>query len=188
MGNPSGRISPAGGGVILSRLLSLDADLSKKLRVAERPGLLRTLASFLAHSGDSWFWLIGLVLVGWLGNDFWKERAIILGIGIIVTAALVMGIKFTVRRQRPAGEWGEIYRKTDPHSFPSGHAARAGMLAVLGTGLGPLGFAVVLLIWAPLVALARVAMGVHFLLDILAGMVFGMLMGGSILLAHWIFF
>ena len=174
--------------MILSRLLSLDAELSKKFRVAEKPGVLRTLASFLAHSGDSWFWLIGLAFVGWLGNDFWKERAIIFGIGIIVTAVFVMGIKFTVRRQRPAGEWGEIYRKTDPHSFPSGHAARAGMLAVLGMGLGPLGWAVALLIWAPLVALARVTMGVHFLLDILAGMVFGMLMGSGILIVHWIFF
>ena len=84
-----------------------------------------------------------------------------------------MAIKFTVRRSRPEGEWGSIYRSTDPHSFPSGHAARAAMLAVLALGLGPVWFAVVLLIWAPLVALARVAMGLHYLLDALAGVLIG---------------
>ncbi len=33
-------------------LLELDARLSAQLRVAEKPGLLRNLAAFLAHSGD----------------------------------------------------------------------------------------------------------------------------------------
>jgi len=158
------------------------------MRVAENPGPLRTLAALLAHSGDSWYWLIGLAIIWWFGSDLWKEQAIILSIGIITTATFVMGIKFTVRRQRPTGEWGEIYRKTDPHSFPSGHAARAGMLAVLGVGLGPGWFAAALLAWAPFVALARVAMGVHYLLDILAGMAFGMVMGGGILFTRMIFF
>ena len=51
--------------------------------------------------------------------------------GILILAALVLAIKFLVRRQRPEGEWGAIYRNTDPHSFPSGHAARAVLLAGL---------------------------------------------------------
>jgi len=88
-----------------------------------------------------------------------------------------MTLKLIVRRQRPEGEWGAIYRNTDPHSFPSGHAARAILLAVLGLGLGPLWFAVVLVIWGPLVALARVAMGVHFLSDVLAGGFLGLMIG-----------
>lgn len=164
----------------MNRLLALDADWSRKLRIAEKPGLLRTLAAFFAHSGDSWFWLLGLAVVWGVGDEAWKTRALWLGVGILVTATLVMLIKFTVRRQRPVGEWGEIYRKTDPHSFPSGHAARAGMLAVMGVGLGPGWFAGVLLVWAPLVAFARVMMGVHYVLDILAGMLFGATIGGVI--------
>ncbi len=173
-----------GGAAYLSRLLTLDARLSKKLRVAEKPGLLRSLAAFFAHSGDSWFWLLGLAIVWWIGDAVWKEKALVLGVGIIFTATLVMGIKFTVRRQRPQGEWGEIYRKTDPHSFPSGHAARAGMLAILGVGLGPVWFAVTLLVWAPLVAFARVIMGVHFVLDVFVGALLGAGIGWVILWGH----
>jgi undecaprenyl-diphosphatase len=107
------------------------------------------------------------------GDLFWKKWAVVQFVGISVLAALVMSIKFLVRRRRPEGEWGGIYRNTDPHSFPSGHAARAFLIAVVASGLGPIGVAVVLWIWAPLVALARVAMGVHYASDIVAGAVFG---------------
>jgi undecaprenyl-diphosphatase len=101
---------------------------------------------------------------------------------IAVTAVVVLIIKFTVRRRRPEGEWGSIYRSTDPHSFPSGHAARAFMLAVVSLGLGPAWLGGLLAVWAPLVALARVAMGVHYLSDVLAGGILGLLMAGLYLI------
>jgi len=43
--------------------------------------------------------------------------------------------------------------------------------------LGPAWFAIALVIWAPLVAIARVAMGVHYVSDVVAGLGVGMLMG-----------
>ena len=111
-----------------------------------------------------------------------KTRALVMLGAILVTAVFVLAIKFTVRRRRPAGEWGDIYRKTDPHSFPSGHAARAALLATLALGMGPLWFGIILLIWAPLVILARVAMGVHYLSDVLVGASLGIAIGWGILL------
>ena len=93
--------------------------------------------------------------------------------GISLLVALVLSIKFLVRRRRPEGDWGNIYRNTDPHSFPSGHAARSFLIAVIGTGLGPAWLAVVLCVWAPLVSLARVAMGLHYVSDVAAGAVLG---------------
>lgn len=101
--------------------------------------------------------------------------------GILVLAMLVLAVKFSVRRSRPPGEWGAIYRNTDPHSFPSGHAARAALLAVMALGLGPAWFAILILVWVPLVSLARVAMGVHYLSDVMAGMVLGIVIGLLIL-------
>lgn len=156
-------------------LLQWDARLSDQMRVAEKPGAFRSLAAFLAHSGDSWFWGIGMILL-WAGGDsHWKEWSVVQLAGISVLAALVMGIKFLVRRRRPEGEWGSIYRNTDPHSFPSGHAARSFLIAVFAAGLGPAWLAILLWVWAPLVALARVAMGVHYVSDIIAGAVLGIL-------------
>jgi undecaprenyl-diphosphatase len=161
----------------LSKFLELDARWTQRLRVAERPGILHRLCAFLAHSGDSWFWAAGLAVLAWLGDAFWRPWALLLLVSILVLAALVLGIKFLIRRRRPEGEWGRFYRSTDPHSFPSGHAARAILIAVLATGLGPPWLAVVLWVWAPLVALARVAMGLHYLSDVLAGILLGLLAG-----------
>lgn len=132
---------------------------------------------FLAHSGDSWFWLIGLVLLWLFGNDHWQTLALVMLVGLIMTALLVMIIKLIFQRQRPQGSWGKIYRKTDPHSFPSGHAARAMMLAVIALGLGPLWLGLILLIWAPLVAISRVIMGVHYFSDVLVGNLLGFCSG-----------
>lgn len=161
----------------MEKILTWDANISQRLRVAEKPGNLRHVAMFFAHSGDSWFWLLGLTLVGWLGTPFWRWRMITFGIGVLATAVLVMIVKFTVRRRRPEGEWGGIYRNTDPHSFPSGHAARSMMLATMAVAFGPPWFAIALVIWAPLVALARVAMGVHYFSDVFVGGLFGIFMG-----------
>ena len=74
----------------------------------------------------------------------------------------------------PPGEWGAIYRTTDPHSFPSGHAARSVLLAILLTAWGPAWAAPLAILWAPLVALARVSLGVHYLSDVVAGGLLGL--------------
>lgn len=166
---------------MIQKTLEADARLTQKLRLAEKPGPLRRLAILLAHSGDSWFWLLVLIPLAWQGNEFWSRRAMVYIFAILITALLVFGIKLTVRRRRPQGEWGQVYRKTDPHSFPSGHAARAVLLAVLAMGLGPLWLGLMLAVWAPLVMLARVAMGVHYLSDVLAGAVLGGLAGWLVL-------
>jgi undecaprenyl-diphosphatase len=163
-------------------LFEMDARWSSSLRIAEKPGLLRNLAAFIAHSGDSWFWGVGLAIVFLLSDGPMKTWALNLLAAIVITAIIVLTVKLIVRRQRPAGEWGSIYRNTDPHSFPSGHAARAVLLATMIAGLGPGWLIPMIILWAPLVALARVAMGLHFLSDVLAGGFLGLLMGVSWLL------
>jgi undecaprenyl-diphosphatase len=162
---------------MLQRIQDLDQRFSSKTQIQDRPRFIRATAIILAHSGDSWFWILGLGLLWWFGDEYWKHLALVMLIGIAATALVVMVIKFTVRRSRPQGEWGRIYRSTDPHSFPSGHAARCMMLAVLTLGVGPLWLGLLLLIWAPLVGIARAVMGVHYPSDILAGMVLGIIMG-----------
>jgi len=156
-----------------SVLLKFDAKFSKQMHVAEKPGALRSIAAVLAHSGDSWFWAVGLISLWASGDSFWKRWAVVQLVGISVLAALVMSIKFLVRRRRPEGEWGTIYRNTDPHSFPSGHAARSFFVALIGYTFGPVGLGHFLWFWAPLVAIARVSMGVHYLSDIVAGALLG---------------
>ena len=163
----------------IKTILEADARWSQRLSIAEKPGLMRSIAVFLAHSGDSWFIAAALVLIYWLGDSFWKEWSVKYLAAIIAMALIVMALKLLIRRQRPEGEWGALYRNTDPHSFPSGHAARMALLATVTIFWGPGSLIPIVLVWAPLVALARVSMGVHYVSDILAGIVLG-IVGGII--------
>ncbi len=154
-----------------------DARWSARLRVAEKPGLLRTLAMVFAHSGDSWFWLLGLGLIWAFGNPAYQDLTVRFIAAILILAVLVMVTKFTIRRSRPEGDWGAVYRKTDPHSFPSGHAARAALIATLALLWCPIAVGLALTLWALLVSLARIAMGVHYPSDVLAGALLGLTFG-----------
>jgi undecaprenyl-diphosphatase len=167
-------------------LLHLDICASESLRLPQGGWTWRT-ATLLAHSGDSWFWMIALVLIWLVERGEWHDRAALLTLAVGFQALLIFTIKQVVRRERPRGEWGQIYRAIDPHSFPSGHATRAALLACMAFGLGPLWFALALAAWAPLMALARVAAGVHYLSDILAGAIIGILMGVGMLALKDIF-
>jgi undecaprenyl-diphosphatase len=159
--------------MIWERFSRFDSVWGRRLRKLEKPGTGRSLAIFLAHSGDSWFWLSGLILSWLLGSQDQKDWALRMILAVFGLAFTVMLIKFSLRRPRPEGDFGEIYRRSDPHSFPSGHAARSTLLAVLAVGWGPTWLAILLVPWAPLVSLARVAMGLHFPSDVLAGGLLG---------------
>lgn len=160
-------------GGILRALLDRDARWTQRLHIDAKPGLSRQAAILLAHSGDSWFWLLGLGLIWWFGDAFWRSFAGRMIIAILVTATLVMLLKFSIRRQRPQGDWGHLYRRRDPHSFPSGHAARMALIAVLSIAWAPPWLALPVALWAPLVAWARVAMGLHYVSDVFAGALLG---------------
>ena len=147
------------------------------MRSVERSTWLRPPAILLAHSADPWTSMAGLFLLWFFGDTTWRHLALVFIAGTLITAGFVFTIKYTVRRRRPPGEWGAIYRITNPHSFPSGHAARCMMLAVLGWALAPAWLGWLFFIWAILVAWARVGMGVHYLSDIVAGASLGLFTG-----------
>jgi undecaprenyl-diphosphatase len=159
------------------QLLELDARWSAKCTISQNHGGLRNLFRFLAHSGDSWFMIPVMGLIWLAGDGAWKWRMLLMFLAICITALSAVGLKRLIGRRRPEGNWGLIYRSTDPHSFPSGHAARLVMLALLSIPLGPWWFSALLFLWAPLVALARVAMGVHYLSDVVGGAVLGTAFG-----------
>ncbi|HSV85521.1 MAG TPA: phosphatase PAP2 family protein [Levilinea sp.] len=158
-----------------------DARYSQRMRLDPDHKGWWHLANFFARSGDSWFWMLGLVMVWLFAGPDWRYRSVFMVFCMALLAVIVIAIKFKVRRRRPEGEWGAIYRNADPHSFPSGHAARAFLLAVLALALCPLWWAWVLALWAPLVCAARVAMGVHYISDMLAGMLTGIVVALALL-------
>jgi undecaprenyl-diphosphatase len=161
----------------IKTLLEKDHQLSQRTRIPEDNPGLKKAAAFLAHSGDSWFWGAALALLWFIGPADWRPQIVLLFIGILFTAVSVLILKFLIKRPRPEGEWGQVYRKSDPHSFPSGHAARAIMLTTITFLSGYVWIGAGMLIWTLLVDLSRVGLGVHYYTDILVGTGIGILRG-----------
>jgi undecaprenyl-diphosphatase len=161
----------------IQRLLEIDLEITTRLRVAEKPGPLRQIGSLLGHSGDSWYWAVLLLAVILLAEPVYQHWALVSLICVLIGAVSVLVMKFTFKRRRPEGEMGKIYRKTDPHSFPSGHAVRSLMLGIIALGIAPTWLGILLICWAPLVGIARVMIGVHYVSDVLAGWLLGIFFG-----------
>jgi undecaprenyl-diphosphatase len=151
----------------------LDAILTPPLVIPVNRRIVHAAALVLAHTGDAAVWAVLLAAAWVLGDVAWKGRALVTAAGLIVTELVVVGIKFLIRRPRPEGRSGLIYRKMDPYSFPSGHAARAALLIVLFAVSYPSWSIVAVSIWGPAMVLARVAIGIHYVLDVVAGAVLG---------------
>jgi len=160
-----------------SDFLLKDAELSQRIRIPDNQLVLKKTASLLAHSGDSWFLGAGLALLWAIGPRSWRPNIQLLFIGILFTAIAVLVLKFSIKRPRPEGEWGQIYRNSDPHSFPSGHAARATMLTLLMLLTGNIWLGLLMISWTLLVTAARVGLGVHYFSDIVAGITIGAAFG-----------
>lgn len=155
------------------QITQIDHRWTARIQMAARAGWVRMIASVLAHSGDSWIWLLGLGAVFFLSEEVWRSWALIIILSILFVGLIVGLIKLIVRRERPDGDWGQIYRRTDPYSFPSGHAARATLLAVFAFAWGPPWLAMLFLLWTIAVSLARIAMGLHYVSDVLMGVLIG---------------
>ncbi|MHB8135874.1 MAG: phosphatase PAP2 family protein [Anaerolineaceae bacterium] len=167
---------------LLKSILTLDYKVTQNIKNKKIPKWLWNLSTFFAHSGDSWYCL-GVLLIIWLSTKGeWHQISAALGSATFLLAIVVIAIKFSVKRRRPEGDWGEIYRSTDPHSFPSGHATRVFFLASMAWGIAPLWFAIALSIWAPFVSISRVMTGVHYVSDVVAGIIIGWGLGKLALL------
>lgn len=175
---------------LLRRLHRADAALSARLALTgPTPGAPETaphpflvpLARAGAHLGDGWLWLL---VGGWLWRRIQQhpppEQALARRpfqgwiASTLLTFLLVMVVKQGVRRPRPGTARFMYGYGPDVHSFPSGHGARMGANGPWATLLlGPWGW----LTWplALWVGWSRVAVGIHYLGDVLAGFLLGSL-------------
>ena len=160
-----------------NKISSIDQQITEKLQSFSNMRVGKILFGILSHSGDSWYWCAGLFVI-WIFSEGEAQRVTAFwGLAIAGTAVLVFLIKKGFKRERPAGEWGGIYRKQDPHSFPSGHAVRAGLIICLAWQTFGTPWLFVFILWGVVMTLSRVVMGVHYFSDIVAGILLGLAIG-----------
>lgn len=158
------------------KLAALDERLSARLRLAGTRVWLRRAAILVTRSGDGLPFLLFLALIYLIGAPPWRVRVVTLVLADTLTFLVIQTLKFIVRRARPEGDWGQMYRRLDPYSFPSGHSARGGTMAAMSLVVGPPWFGAILLVWGLCVAASRVLLGVHYLSDAIGGLSVGVAM------------
>ena len=170
----------------LKQLVARDRQVSARLAIPREARFLRLLALVAAHSGNSPFWLTGGIATIIWGNAAWRDFGWRVLIGTLIAGAITTVLKWLFHRQRPPGDGRGFYTQFDRHAFPSGHATRSACLVTLLYSLLPPPWGIVLLFpWVGLVGLARVALQVHFVSDIVGGWVVGLLVGLALRMAFW---
>ena len=149
----------------LEEFIGRDEAASERIAQYSQNRFVHGISWLLARTGDSIFWLLVTAVLIWFKHPIgWS-----LLITIAITALLTAGAKGIFKRERPSEKWAI---STDKYAFPSGHASRAGAVAVTLAFAFPQ-FAILCFIWAGLVALARVILARHFLTDVIGGLLFG---------------
>lgn len=163
---------PGGLGERLNRLVALDNSLSARLTLTEEAGLRRTAVALGAHLGDGLLWFVIAAIAFWLSSEATRHFILLAAVAVLVAGGLTTVLKFLTRRGRPREMNGFYSIKHDLYSFPSGHAARVACLAMVSSHQFPC-WAVVFYALALFVALCRVALGIHYISDVLVGLAIG---------------
>jgi membrane-associated phospholipid phosphatase len=164
---------------LVSRILEWDA-----LVVEETQALRCHFLTPLFVLASAWWVKWPLFVVVGAAYDGARRRlfprvAMLTALGVGVAATLVTVLKQLADRTRPAvadPAITSLVQTPQSASFPSGHSATAFAAATIVGALCPR-FRWSLLAAASLVAASRVYLGVHYLIDVLAGATLGMAVG-----------
>lgn len=156
-------------------LADLDARLYSTFgRLEERLGL-SGVARIVSFSGDGYAYVIIAVLALAVAPSAGKALMLVGCLAFALELPLYFILKKIFKRRRPYDvvlSFEQIHRPSDEFSFPSGHTTAGFMVAYLITHF--FSWALVpMYIWATLIAISRVILRVHFVSDILAGMLLG---------------
>lgn len=169
---------------MLQKILQYDVQITKKVvDISLKITALRSLrnhAQFLEVSCHGIVWLAGWLSFIWLFNnkELYQLQVNML-IALILDIIVIAVIKAIVRRRRPIPMNKLLEIGPDKFSFPSGHASRAVMVAFILTYVSPVSifFYPPILAWAYTVSISRVLVERHYILDVVAGAIIGIILG-----------
>jgi undecaprenyl-diphosphatase len=143
------------------------------------PKWVRAWMLCASHAGDGWLWIaLGLILLSFGGPK--RFDALEAGfLSVIPGLAIFIALKRVAGRERPCFTethcWSSLL-PPDRFSFPSGHTITAFAIAV-PIGIYYPSLLIGLIFCAMSVAASRVLLGLHYLSDVLAGLVIGIGIG-----------
>jgi undecaprenyl-diphosphatase len=136
--------------------------------------------------GDGLIWYVLIAALALVGGTHGRDVAAQMTLAGLLNLPLYFWLKHSIGRPRPFVACPDIracVRALDKFSFPSGHALHAVAFAVVFTWhYPPMGAALIPLV--VLIALSRVALGLHYPSDVAAGAVIGAVVGFSVVMLY----
>jgi membrane-associated phospholipid phosphatase len=168
------------------RLLRRDSAASQAVARLPHPRWLTLpygALSLSANYGLLWF---ALAAAPWLaGSERGLSTFFFVAGSVLLTEWITYAVKLIFARRRPAQvdpSLGGHIPLPRSHSFPSSHASM-GMVGLLTMGSRFPDWVPALIVLTALLCFSRVYMGVHYLLDVVAGIALGTIMGVVFVLA-----
>src|SRR6266576_1656477 len=162
-----------------------DHRLMRRMNRWRAPRWIRIWMIAATRMGDGWIWYgLGLMLLAYGGPQWFAAG----GAGGAAAALGIFGfqaLKRLSQRQRPCQIEPHCWSKVlppDKFSFPSGHTMTAFSIALV-VSYFYLSLEGMLFFLALSIAVSRIVLGMHFLSDVLAGVVMGVALGCAFITA-----
>ncbi|KKO12802.1 hypothetical protein LCGC14_0008190 [marine sediment metagenome] len=163
--------------VALQWLAALDARLFLGLNRLHQRMQLETLIRFISFTGDGYLYLLMGLSLPMLFPDQGTTFLLAGLLAFVIELPIYWVLKRSFKRRRPfhvVQAMTPVLKPSDEFSFPSGHTTAAFMIAGITSICFP-GVSLLAYTWAALIGLSRVMLKVHFISDVLAGMLLGSL-------------
>lgn len=156
-----------------------DRKVMLRLNQWQAPRWIREWMMFATRAGDGWLWIALALILLLAGGDRRFDALGAAFASLIAGQVLFLVLKHWIGRERPCATeqhcWARLL-PPDRFSFPSGHTITAFAVAV-PIGLYYPTLLAGLIFCAMSIAASRVLLGLHYLSDVLAGIVIGCVVG-----------
>lgn len=156
-----------------------DYRLMRRMNCWRAPRWIRIWMITATRLGDGWIWYaLGFMLLAYGGPRRFSAVAAA-GAAAILGILVFKALKRLSQRPRPCQIEPHCWSKVlppDRFSFPSGHTMTAFSVAVVISFFYP-SLEGMLFFMAVSIAISRIVLGMHFLSDVLAGVVLGVVLG-----------